>query len=476
VTSHRPRLTRRAALTGLGAAGAAGFLRGAVAGAQSKKTPQRLLLIHRPCGTLPDKWWPVGDDVVGWTASSILAPFERLRNDMVVLKGVDCPRNQNWLGDKNGAGMIAMMSPPPFDTYPDNPHVWPVLPGYTQAQQEDTNAKFFTAPDQTIDQLFLQKIPALQGTPIPSMQLTSSTESADVTRDCCMRAVSYAKGPTDALARPLWPEARPQVVWQNLFGRGLDPDAASRALDKSLGDFLRADLSQLKARLPSSEVYKIAQHLESLRVLDAELASKQCMPPTLGPLPTPPDGVSLLDGQYEETCKQHMQLIRAAFQCDITRVISFTYGYGNSGIHFDKVLPAGTIENTGTHYDIVNGGGTDWAQAEEAIELFYSQMTANLLLDLQGTPETNGDGSLLDNTLVVYWNNCHDGNSKGTQDIPLLLFGGKFLKLQGGKYLQFPRRFMSDLWVETAQAWGYAEMTSYGAPMWNTGRMPGIYG
>lgn len=101
-------------------------------------------------------------------------------------------------------------------------------------------------------------------------------------------------------------------------------------------------------------------------------------------------------------------------------------------------------------------------------------MTASLLLDMKDTPD--GAGSLLDNTLVVYWNNCSIGNSHDTVDIPVLLFGGKFMNLQGGSYLQFPHRYMSDFWVATAQRWGYQEMTSYGAPMWNTGPMPGIYG
>src|SRR5258708_29342456 len=99
------------------------------------------------------------------------------------------------------------------------------------------------------------------------------------------------------------------------------------------------------------------------------------------------------------------------------------------------------------------------------------------MLDMKNTPDGDSGGSLLDNTLVVYWNNCSIGNSHDTADIPVALFGGKFLKLQGGKYLQFGphARTMADVWVQTAQAWGYKEMTWYGAPMWNRGPMPGIY-
>jgi Protein of unknown function (DUF1552) len=478
----RIKLTRRAALAGLGASGAAALLRPLLARAQLGTSPQRLLLIHRPCGTLADKWWPTGG-VKDWVTSPILSPFEKLRSDMVVMKGVDCPRNQNWLGNKNGAGMIAMMAPPPMDKGPSDYHVWPVLPGFSSQAQEDTNASFFTSPDKTIDQLFLEKIPALRGTPIPSMQLTSSLESAAAMLECCARVVSYAKpDPAAELTTPLWPEVRPDVVFKNLFGLGLPmspTDTASQMLDKSLLDFVASDLNRLKPRLPSSQVPKIDAHLAALRSLEQSIGNgaRACMPPTLGPLPVPPAGVPLLDGQYLETCKQHMQLIRAAFQCDLTRVISFTYAYGTSGIHFRNVLPPGAITNSEGHYGIANGGGgNSWPQALEAIETFYAEMTASLLLEMKNTPDGAGPGSLLDNTLVVYWNNCSNGNSKDTRDIPVLLFGGKFLGLQGGSYLQFPQRYMSDFWVATAQRWGYEEMTSYGAPMWNTGPMPGIYG
>ena len=113
-------------------------------------------------------------------------------------------------------------------------------------------------------------------------------------------------------------------------------------------------------------------------------------------------------------------------------------------------------------------------QDQQAIDTFYSRQTAELLLALKNTPE--GGGSLLDNTLVVYWNNASDGNSHGVKDMPILLFGGKFLNLQGGRYLQFQNRYMSDLWVQTAQAWGYSALTQYGASRWNQGPLPGLYG
>jgi hypothetical protein len=108
---------------------------------------------------------------------------------------------------------------------------------------------------------------------------------------------------------------------------------------------------------------------------------------------------------------------------------------------------------------------------------------------MNATPDVGG-GTLLDNTLVVFWSEVSNGNAHGAVDMPVLLFGGKFLKLNGGSYLQLgggsqvangnynkpAGPYVSDLWATTAQAWGYAAMTSYGDAMWNTGLLSGVYG
>src|SRR5262245_25513852 len=185
-----------------------------------------------------------------------------------------------------------------------------------------------------------------------------------------------------------------------------------------------------------------------------------------------------------------MQIIKTMFQCDLTRVASFTFGYGNSDIKFANVLfvvglvnqykdtKGGVIVDTEGHHNVSHNGGTGYKEAQYIIDKVYCDTVAKLLVDMKNTPDGMGTGSLLDNTLVVLGNECSDGNSHSTVDMPVLVFGGKFLKLQGGKYLQFGTngRYMSDFWVETAHAWGFSQLTTYGDPIWNKDSMPGIYG
>jgi hypothetical protein len=100
-------------------------------------------------------------------------------------------------------------------------------------------------------------------------------------------------------------------------------------------------------------------------------------------------------------------------------------------------------------------------------------------------------GSLLDNTLVVFWNECSVGNSHDWKDMPVLLFGGKFLKLNGGRFFDFGAkaggagRYMSDVWTQVSKSWagaegvtgtGYEPLVKYGADQWNTGEMSELFG
>jgi len=280
---------------------------------------------------------------------------------------------------------------------------------------------------------------------------------------------------------------------------GVDPAQIARiqAQNKSVLDFISGGLTGLKPRLPTSQVPKIDSHLTALRDLEKNLnasvvggVGRQCTPPTLAPLPATPTGITKNDAEHYASSLEHMQIIKTMFQCDLTRVASFTFGYGNSSIAFSNVLQvAGLVDqykdtagavitDTEGHHNISHNGGTGYRQAQYIIDKVYCDIVAKLLEDMKATPDGLGPGSLLDNTLVVFWNECSEGNPHAMNDMPVLVFGGKFLNLQGGKYLQFGKnaRTMADFWVQTAQAWGFTQLTQYGDIMWNKGSMPGIYG
>jgi Protein of unknown function (DUF1552) len=533
-------MSRRTFL-GAAAAGATSLARPFFAHAATGVAPQRLLLIHRPCGSSSlgnGRWWPTGatgnTGNTGWKASPLLSSFTdgklaSLQDQMVVLKGLTNPRNMFWLGDAHGSGFLGMVTPPVKDTGPSS---WPQSASATPSSRADPNGKTITPADQSVDQLFLAQIAALRGAPcpVPSVQLAASTESADQTNDNhALRCTSYAKGSGGGPPRPLWPQPSPAAAFKNYFASGvmsMSPTDLARvtAQNKSVLDFAMGGLTGLQGQLPKSQLPKIQTHLEAIRQLETNLAASAasgmtCTPPSFpgGPLtpatgmfsqPSPQGGymnVGQLDVQTYPMWQQHKEIIKTMFLCDLTRVVSFSFAYGNSGIHFqngvfnDPALagkykdPNGNaISDPNGHHDISHGVGPGAGDAQYIIDKYYCDRTAELLAELAATPDLGG-GTLLDNTLVVFWSEVSDGNGHGAVDMPVVLFGGKFLKLKGGSFLQLgatangqfspggkyakgPAPYMSDLWVTTAQAWGYGALTAYGDPLWNTGPIAGLYG
>ena len=207
-----------------------------------------------------------------------------------------------------------------------------------------------------------------------------------------------------------------------------------------------------------------------------------------------------LDTETYPMWEQHKEIIKTMFQCDLTRIVSFTFGYGHSSIHFETVLNAAPlaghyvdvngnpISDSASHIDIAQNVGNDPTDAQYIIEKYYCDRTAELLAEMDATKDVDGN-TLLDNTLVVFWNEVSNGSAHGAVDMPVVLFGGKFLKMNGGSFLTLSPGGQSpaggyarpappwarDLWVTTAQAWGY-NLTAFGDPAWNSGPIKGIYG
>ena len=529
------RISRRTLLAGMGTTALGSLLRPTMSYAQTGKAPQRLLVIHRPCGTSlgtgHDNWWWPSGGATGWTPSPLLSSFTdgkiaSLQNKMVVLQHLNAPRNMNWSGDKHGAGFLAMITPSPKDTGGAS---WPLTPGASASSRADPNTKSITPTGGSVDQLFLNNIAALKGSPgapvpIPSVQLTASTESSDQTNDWhCVKCVSYGQTAAGAPI-PLWPTASPSAAFMNYFSKstmGLTADQITRMnnQNKSVLDFANMGLTKLQSQVPKSQIAKVQAHVDAIRQLElmvGNISAMSCMaPPTpMGGWLTPTiDTMSSvnpaagnsadfgpLDAEHPTMWAQHKEIIKTMFQCDLTRVVSFTFGYGNNAVHFQNVLNkppfAGVYkdvngnpfnDNAG-HHDVSHNQGADPTNAQYIIDKFYCDRTAELLAEMDATKDVDGN-TLLDNTLVVYWSEVSNGNAHGAVDMPVVLFGGKFLKMNGGSFLtvgpggQNPAGgyakpngpWTSDLWVSAAQAWGY-NLTAFGDPSWNSGPIHGVFG
>jgi hypothetical protein len=178
---------------------------------------------------------------------------------------------------------------------------------------------------------------------------------------------------------------------------------------------------------------------------------------------------------HHSVCESNLAVIRAAFQCDLTRVATFTFADGNNDLHPRSYVPNPSFQITGNHHDGVSHGGKtnrDAQIAKKETDIFYCDLTAKVLMDMDKLQEGAPGQTLLDNTLTVYLSECSYGDEHEMIDLCTLLFGGKFLKLNVGNYFNYtPKIYMNDVWTSLLNAWG-KQTDQFGEPMYCKGRGP----
>jgi hypothetical protein len=435
-------IDRRSLLAGAGGAlVAAGMTRFArMARGDVTTAPRRLLVIYKPIGTVPAQYDCSGGER-DFTLSPILAPFAPLREHMIILDGLPIRKDPNTPGEDHGCGIVTMMTG-----------------GVTF---KAPRSEIAVAERASIDQLLARS--AFSGdTPIPSLQIAADVRC----RDMFASTLSYA-----GRGSPLPPEGRPFAVYAHVFGALADPglDAAAlghaRQRRQSVLDFARGNLSRLAPRLGAPERERLDRHLSAIRETERLLDRRAGF--DLAPLESSVRvaDVSRPDAHHGVIGRAHLDIVRAAFQCDLTRIVTFGWASGQSEVDFSHLLPdfAPCGHHLLTH---LTAGRPD---DEARIHRWYNQQIAAFLESLRDTRDVDGR-SLLDNTLVVVWSEMRLG-SHTFDNVPLVLFGGG---LEGGRLLRFEGYSTNDLWLAIARASGLP-LDHFGDRERCTGVLPGLF-
>jgi hypothetical protein len=450
---NAPSMRRRTFLGGGVAAGLASTFLRPLEAAAAGAPPTRFLILHRPCGTIASRFFPTaGASPTDFTLADITSPFEPLKGDMVIFNDVTASRDPTWQGDSHGQGFIssltgnrAISDGEPINGDPQYHHI--------------------TAATPSIDWLLLNGSPRMQGSPVGSIHLGAYRDSIQGGRifpeggAANFRPLSY-KGAN----MPIFPEVRPAVAVQNLFGNmvagGASAVARQQQLGKSILDLVAKDLGALQKQVPASQRPKLDAHLAAIQHLEAQIAAlgghQACTAPTVQPQVTSVPagskaGLRVDALEHVLVSQEQLNTIKVGFQCDLIRAATFTYAHGNSDIQFDPLIPSfGTM--TG-HHDISHA--TDAASVDRlaAIDKFYCARVAEFLLDLKNTPEGAG-GNMLDNTFVVFFSEVALGAGHGWTKMPITFFGGKSVGLQRGRNLMMNGRYLNDIWASVLLAFG----------------------
>ena len=250
--------------------------------------------------------------------------------------------------------------------------------------------------------------------------------------------IGYSCGYTNTIAwrsatTPLPMENDPRVVFERLFGEGGTTDARVRAArlraDRSILDSVLEKTAGLQQRLGSQDRSKLSDYLEAIRDVERRilLAEDQSAKNVALPVVAQPAGVP---ASYDDHAKLMFDLQVLAYQSDLTRVITFMMGREISGRTYPEI---GVNE---AHHPISHHQNDQTKIATVAkINTFHTTLFSYYLEKLKATPE--GDGTLLDHSLVLYGSGMGNPNIHDHVNLPIIVAGGAAGRVKGGRHLQY---------------------------------------
>jgi hypothetical protein len=412
-------ISRRAVLRGAGVALALPLLDSMVPAqtplSKTAAVPKtRFTGIFVPHGMAPGYWIPEGPTLQADKLPTIMEPLAPFVNKTTILSGM-------W---------TKSAEPPPGVTGADH---W-VAAAYLCANKPKKTTGSDIEDGTTIDQLIAQKIG--QETLLPSLQLAIEDPGAN-SSNC---GEGYSCAYTNSISwsspnRPLPMELNPQVVFERLFGdvQAKTPQerAARREEDRSILDAVTKKLASFKKDLDPADKAKVDDYTDSIREIERRLEiAKKATGEVNSEGVVVPAGVP---DSFDEHLKLQFDLQALAFKADITRVSTVLYARDLTGRSFPA---SGT--NTSFHGGSHHAENPDRIKDYSKINRYHVQCLAYYLDKLKNTPD--GDGTLLDHSLVLYGTNMGDSNQHLHYDVPHILAGGASGQLKGGRHLNFPTK------------------------------------
>ncbi|MBV9745564.1 MAG: DUF1552 domain-containing protein [Acidobacteriia bacterium] len=403
-------LSRRTLLRGAGATLALPLLDSmfpamvpAARAAATPKTP-RFAGIFNPHGWAPS-YWAVEKEGPLTELPFVLKPLDAWREHITVISGLDATSSM----------------PPPGETGGDHSRGAATFAGVPPKKTVNDDIYLGT----TIDQIIALKYG--EDNYLPSIQLGIEDQSYLATcpwgYSCAYtNSVSWA-GPT----KPLPFEANPQLVFERLFGDGSTPQErlARKRTEASLLDGVTSEINRLKRNLPGSDRTRLDDYLEDIREIERRLrnVSQQSSQSADAQVPF---GIP-------ESFTEHINLMwdlqALAFQADITRISMLMYAHDVSMRSYPESGVA-TANHAASHHGEAPKRVEDWAK----INRYHVQCLTHFLDKLKNTPD--GDGNLLDQTLILWATNMGNSNLHSHKDVPHMFLGGAMGRHKGGRLIK----------------------------------------
>ena len=388
--------------------------------AQTAASPRlRVGFVYIPHGVIMRQWTPAAAGS-GFEFTPILKPLEPFRDSLVVVSNLT--RAEAASNHAVSAACWLTGRPPKRTDGPD-----------------------FRA-GVSIDQVIAKQIG--QQTTFPSLEVATEDFSGLV--GACDPGYSCAYMNTlnwQTETTPLPMEINPRVVFERLFGGGgtADQRLARMRTDRSLLDFVADDLAHLQRELGSGDRKKLDDYLTNVREIERRIQRAEQTARTQADVPPVPVGVP---ESYVEHVSLLFDLLALALQTDQTRVFTFMMAREVS----QRTYPE--IGVTEPHHSISHHGNRPAAiEGHAKLNAYHLSMVAKFLEKLRATAD--GDGSLLDHSLVLYGSGMSDGNGHTGSPLPHVLIGGASGRMKGNRHIVMPENTpMPNLLLAIAQKSG----------------------
>ncbi|MFK7962110.1 MAG: DUF1552 domain-containing protein [Phycisphaerales bacterium] len=396
---------------------AAGTAQAAGTAAASGAAPVRMVHCFVPNGVDPGAWFPAGDDAAASATPlpTSLEPLEGLRDRFTMIRGLshdNARAKGDGPGDHARSSACFLTGAHPVKTAGDD-----------------------IAAGVSVDQIAAQRIG--NRTPLASLELGCEpalrSGNCDSGYSCAYSANISWRSPT----QPNLKEVRPRAVFERLFAMGPEGESAkarARRLTrrKSILDYVSGDARRLESELGVNDRHRMGEYLESVRALEkrVEAMERATDDPSEVAGFDVPRGVP---GDYREHVRLMNELIVLALRTDRTRVATFMLANEGSNRPFPFLDVA-----EGHHHLSHHGGDESMVTKIQRINRFQSELFADLVRRMDEVDEPGG--SLLDHSMVLFGSAIRDGNRHDHHDLPVLLAGGGGGTLRPGRVVTVPKK------------------------------------
>ena len=406
-------LPRRTVLRGIGSLVALPLLGAMVpaltaTGRTAAAPISRLGFFYAPNGMFLPNFHPAGNGGRDYKITRILTPLKDYREQMTVVSGLS---NNGLVSPNEGGGV---------HTRAHGGWLSGVLPKRTEGADIEAG--------KTVDQFAADVLG--KNTSLRSLELTTDSNftvgNCENGYSCTYQNSTSWRSPT----APLYHERDPRVVFQRLFGDGGSVEArlAQMQTDRSILDSVTDSINQLERKLGPSDRVVMEEYLNAVREIERRI-QRTVQNNASGPLPTAQQPAGVPD-TYEEHVDTLFEMLVLAYQADITRVSCFQMARELSGRTYPNIgVPEG--HHTVSHHQLNPHNIEQYTK----INIHQVSLFSKLIDRMHNTPD--GDGSLLDHSIMMYGTGMGDGDHHTPYDLPVILVGGGSGQMKGGQHIRY---------------------------------------